>query len=170
MKNLEIKAKYSDLKTAMKIAEEIGAEYQGILDQEDIYFKISPGRLKLRIINNTDTELIYYKRANVKTARESEYEIFKVKNGKELLAVLKSILPINIIVKKRRELYIYENVRIHLDTVKRLGKFLEFEAVCKNKKEMSEAKGKLKKLIRNFNIKKDGLIKLSYSDLTAKTL
>src|SRR5258706_483628 len=152
MKNLELKAKCPNQKAAMQIAEEIGARYEGILNQEDIYFKISPGRLKLRIVND-NYELIYYKRTNVKTARESEYEIFRVKNGKELLRELKKILPVTVIVKKQRELYIYQNVRIHIDTVSGLGKFLEFEAVCRNKKDVKEAPAKLKKLISDFNIK-----------------
>lgn len=164
MKNLELKSKYPNQKAAMRIAEDIGARYEGILNQEDIYFKISPGKLKLRIVNN-NYELIYYKRANVKSARESDYEIFRVKNGKELLRELKNILPVTVIVKKKRELYIYQNVRIHIDTVAGLGKFLEFEAVCRNKKDFKDAPAKLKKLIADFKIKTKDLIKVSYSDL-----
>ena len=164
MKNLELKAKYPDQKAAIRIAEEIGAEYEGILHQEDIYFKISPGRLKLRIVNN-NYELIYYKRANIKTVRESEYEIFRVKDGRELFSVLKGILPVTVIVKKKRVLYIWQNVRIHIDTVKGLGKFLEFEAVCKTKKDSKDAPSKLKKLIRVFNIKQKDMVSSSYSEL-----
>ena len=169
MKNIELKAKYPDQKAAMIIAEDIGAKYEGILQQEDVYFKISPGRLKMRIINNSDYELIYYKRADVKSARESEYEIFKVKDGKELLKVLKGILPVVVTVKKKRELYIYQNVRIHIDSVKSLGKFLEFEAACRNKIDFKEAPLKLKKLASKFKISSKNLIKLSYSDLFQKS-
>ena len=165
MKNIEIKTKYPNQKSAMEIAEKIGAEYMGIINQEDIYFKISQGGLKLRIINNEDYELIYYKRANVKSAKESIYEIFRVKNGKELISVLKNILHVSVIVKKKRELYIYENVRIHIDTVKEMGKFLEFEAVCRNSKDVKKAHVQIKKLISEYKISQKDLIKLSYSDL-----
>jgi len=173
MKNIELKAKYPNQKAAMVIAENLGARYEGILKQEDIYFKISPAklkaklkeRLKLRIINNADYELIYYKRAKVKSAGESEYEIFKVRNGMELLNLLKSILPVISIVEKKREVYIFENVKIHIDTVKGLGKFIEFEALCRNKKEIKDAPAKLKKLASDFKISTKNLIKMSYSDL-----
>jgi adenylate cyclase, class 2 len=168
MKNLEIKAKCKDFNCSKQAIKNIGAIYNGVLNQTDIYFQVKQGRLKMRIINNNRYEIIYYQRANSKTERYSNYEIVNLKNGKELLSLLTRSLNILCEVKKKRELYIYENVRIHLDTVEKLGKFIEFEIVCKSKTDEKEAPGKMKFLKKKFEIRKENLVKYSYSDIIFK--
>jgi adenylate cyclase class 2 len=168
MKNIELKAKYPNQKFARLIAKKLKAKYMGTLKQTDVYFKIKSGRLKLRINNNSHYELIDYKRSDIKAARESEYEVFRVKNGKKLLAILKEILTVSVIVKKEREVYIDDNVRIHVDWIRGLGKFLELEAVCRNKRDIKDAPGKIKKLASDFKIQSSDIIKFSYSDLLLK--
>ncbi|HJY64684.1 MAG TPA: CYTH domain-containing protein [Ignavibacteria bacterium] len=123
MKNLEIKSKYDDLKLAAKIAKKLKATYKGVLNQTDTYFNVKSGRLKMRLINNKKYELIHYHRTNSKNARFCNYEIIRLNNGKQVYELLTNALGIKCVIVKKRILYIFENVRIHLDTVKHLGKF-----------------------------------------------
>ena len=46
-----------------------------------------------------------------------------------LKALLTEMLGVHRIVKKCREIWLHENVRIHLDAVEGLGAFMELEAV-----------------------------------------
>jgi predicted adenylyl cyclase CyaB len=165
LKNLELKAKYEDHRAAKKILKELNASYRGVLIQRDVYFNIPKGRLKLRSINNTSHELIYYNRADVKGKRLSFYFIEKIAHPEKTEKLLTEIQGKLVTVRKRRLLYIFENVRIHLDTVNGLGKFIELEAVIKTKKDAEGAKGKLNMLIRKLNISRSNTIAGSYSGL-----
>ena len=165
MKNLEIKSKCKDFKKIKLAIKRINAKYNGILNQTDTYFPVKKGRLKMRVINNKHYELICYHRANRKNERYSNYEIVNFKNGKEVLSLLSRSLNILCTIKKKRELYIYENVRIHLDTVQKLGKFIELEIVCRTKRDENEVHRKMNFLKREFRITGNNLVSVSYSDL-----
>ena len=54
MKNLELKVKCTDHRASLKAVKLLGAESAGILNQRDVYFNLSPVRLKLRSINNNE--------------------------------------------------------------------------------------------------------------------
>ncbi len=165
MKNLELKSKCSDLNAAVRVCWEIGAQYGGILMQTDTYYNVHEGRMKLRNVNDEKYELIYYFRVDKGTEKESNYEIIKLDGESEIKKILKESLGVKGVVKKKRELYLYQNVRIHLDTVNKLGKFIEFEAVCNSSKDLKEASGKIKYLKNVFNIEKKNLVAKSYIDL-----
>ena len=165
MKNLEIKSKYDDLKLAAKIAKKLKATYKGVLNQTDTYFNVKSGRLKMRLINNKKYELIHYHRTNSKNARFCNYEIIRLNNGKQVYELLTNALGIKCVIVKKRILYIFENVRIHFDTVKNLGKFLEFEVVCRSKQDENEAVRKMKMLKEIFHIDNKKLLPYSYSDM-----
>ena len=165
MKNLELKTYYQNLNKAKRICIDQGAKYAGILLQTDTFFNLDKGRLKLRNINNKQFELIYYNRTNSKTEKISEYEIIRMQDEMPVKKILKEYLGIRGIVKKKRELYLYENVRIHLDTVRQLGRFLEFEIVCINARDLKKAPEKMKKLKKIFGISAKELISDSYIDM-----
>lgn len=165
MKNLEIKCVYPEKISALKAIKNIGAKYKGILVQKDVYFKLSSGRLKLRSINNKRHELIFYHRAETKSARYSNYKIVRVSPHKQILKILTRVLGRLVTIEKKRELYIYQNVKIHLDSVKSLGNFLEFEVACRTVLDERQAAGKMRFLKKEFGIKKKDMIAVSYSDI-----
>jgi len=65
-------------------------------------------------------------------------------------------------VIKSRIVYLYKNARIHLDRVRGLGLFLEFEVLVTKGKE--QAAGLMKELRREFQIAKGDVIGGSYKD------
>ena len=68
-------------------------------------------------------------------------------------------------VDKHRTLYLYQNVRIHLDEVVNLGRFIEFEAVIQLEDEQQLAHENLKRLMNLFQIEDGDLVELSYGDI-----
>jgi predicted adenylyl cyclase CyaB len=69
------------------------------------------------------------------------------------------------VVSKRREIFLHENVRIHLDQVVGLGEFLELEAVVTSADQERESPARLAHLMRHFGILPEDLLPASYADL-----
>src|ERR1044071_549990 len=128
-RNIELKARCGDLIGAREVALRLGARDGGVQNQIDTYFNVSHGRLKLREIDGERAELISYDRADVACGRDSWYRIVAVVSPRELAESLGAACGVRGKVVKRRQIYLYHNVRIHLDTVEGLGTFVEFEAV-----------------------------------------
>ncbi len=124
-KNLEIKVKLNSHRRIKKILSENKIRLAEVLIQKDIYYKIDKGLLKLRIENGKQT-LIFYNRNESSAKRWSDYFLLDISNQNAEDFLEKFLQPI-VVVKKRRELYLYNNTRIHLDKVKNLGYFLELE-------------------------------------------
>jgi predicted adenylyl cyclase CyaB len=166
MKNLEIKYQISDLDSIREKISTI-SEVQSIWQhqQKDIYYNVPNGRLKLRIESDTPTQLIFYDRVNSNSVRKSCYEIYRTTNPDSLSYLLRKSFGIKIVIKKIRSLFLFRNVRIHLDIVEELGTFLELESVINDDIEESVATKNLNKLL--FFLKDIQLIpvSVSYSDL-----
>jgi len=164
--NLEIKAQYPSLIQARTISRALGARFGGTLNQTDTYFKVKKGRLKLREIKGNGLELIYYRRANSRGSRYSDYTVLEFKRKGAAKRVLNSLFETMVIVKKKRELFLYKNSRIHIDSVVRLGGFIEFEVrVVQGKKQ---ARHLMAFLQSRFEIDSSMLIAGSYSDMLLK--
>jgi predicted adenylyl cyclase CyaB len=165
--NLELKARLKNPISALVTAKK-NAQYVGILNQSDFYYRVEIGRLKLRVFSKKCGELIYYNREEVKNDRWSRYQIYRVNSPIYLRKFLDfSFTPIAV-VRKTRKLFLYKNARIHIDLVERLGSFIEFEVLVE--KGNQQAKELLHELSRMFLIKKNQTVRKSYIDLlrTAK--
>jgi adenylate cyclase class 2 len=162
-RNLEFKARVADLLSLEKVFVENGAAFVEDLKQKDTYFCVQKGRLKLREILGKKSELIFYERQeNSSTSMQSNYEIFR-SDDSLLKNILVKSLGVKVIVEKERRLLKLENARIHLDQVKGLGEFLEFEVVSGGDDAVdADLLNRLKKIARPFVI--EG-INRSYSDL-----
>ena len=164
---VELKARVDDMATVRNKLIRFGAEQIGTFHQVDTYYKVPKGRLKLREVEGkTDAELIYYERENVAKPKRSSVFILKIPQPKTFKQILERIMKIKSVVDKIREIYFHEGIQIHLDTVKGLGSFIEFERITsrdsgQQKKDLS----KLEKLREQLNISPQLLESLSYSDL-----
>lgn len=133
--NLELKIKIDSRKYLLEKIKSSKARYIKTINQKDVYYKIRKGLLKLRIENGTYTLIKYLRDERGK--RWSNYHLLTL-IGENPENYLKDIFKIDIVVEKKRELYMYKNTRIHLDSVKGLGNFLELESVVINNKKESE--------------------------------
>ncbi len=164
--NLEIKAKYPSLAKARRISRALRARVCGSLKQTDTYFKVKRGRLKLREINGKQLELIYYRRENTRGSRYSDYTVLGLHKKEAAKRVLDSLFETMVVVKKKRELFLYKNSRIHIDSVAGLGAYIEFEVMVVRGKRQAQD---LMTFLRNrFGIDASMLIAGSYSDMLLK--
>lgn len=165
-RNLELKAVDRDPGKSAEICAGLGAEARGVLLQEDTYFEVPRGRLKLRREKGASAHLIAYERSDDSGQRESNYRIVEVEDDLELEAALASALGIKAVVRKARQLFLYEGVRIHLDRVDGLGSFIEFEGVATPEdSDLARFEALLADLRRSLGIHESDLIGGSYCDL-----
>jgi len=160
-RNLEIKVKFDDISLAERIAVEVGAELKDDFIQIDTYFKVGDGRLKMREFNTGGAELIFYRRDETSDKRWSDYRVLKVHNADELKVLLSEALGVDVIVEKKRKVFLYKNARIHIDEVKELGNFIEFEVID----DGGDVDGLMEFLIDKFSLRGSEFVKVSYSDL-----
>ncbi len=164
-RNLEIKARVRSLADARQVASEVATESLGVLHQVDTFFPCAKGRLKVRQEKGRPAELIAYQRPTSPGAKASDYFLIEVADAEGLIAGLTSTLGVGQIVRKRREVFLYRNVRIHLDQVAGLGEFLELESVVGAGTDEETAARRLEELIAKFPIDPADLIAASYAEL-----
>lgn len=165
--NLELKASVPTADAARTAARRCGARFQELLLQEDTYFRVPEGRLKLREIQGRDAELIYYRREENTGDRWSDYTRVRVADAGALKGLLADALGLRTVVRKRRELFMLDETRIHVDEVEGLGSFVEFEIPVD---EEEKARRQLQWLRSQCGIADETVITTSYSDLIlAKT-
>jgi predicted adenylyl cyclase CyaB len=160
----EIKARYDDLEKARAILRKLDAEYIGRFRQIDTYFLLGEKRLKLREVEGDEYKLVYYERPYQKDIKTSNVIISRVVDGNELRMILEKVLGVEAVVDKIREIYKYRGVQIHLDEVKSLGRFIEFEKDT-DRDRLKEDLELLDRLIDTLEIDRNLLIEGSYSDL-----
>ena len=162
--NLELKIKIDSFDTLIEKLKSINAKQDSILLQKDIYYKIPAGLLKLRIENGTKT-LIFYNRDETSENRWSDFNLLKIEddNAEEFLSKL---FVVEQVVEKKRELFWFNNTRIHLDEVKELGYFLELETIVLDGKE--DAEKRFDEIVALLNLDVSKQIKKSYKNLIAE--
>lgn len=166
MENIEIKTRISDLEQIRWKILQLKHHYVGIDYQTDTYFRTNKGRIKLRESTLSGSYLIVYLRPDSHGPKRSVYQKLAAEDPSGVKEILAEILGNHVTVVKSREIFLYENVRIHLDEVRDLGTFLEFEAVMDDthRNKASETR-KVKYLMKELGIKEKDLINVSYENL-----
>ncbi len=165
MPNIEIKAKTEDLEKYREIAKKISTQHLGLDRQTDTYFATKKGRLKLRESSLSGTYLIPYLRPDSAHAKKSDYALLTTQDGTKAKELLAELLGVTQVVRKTRDIYLIDNVRVHLDEVERLGKFLEFEAVYFDPLQEAAEFKKVNDLLKIFGVSESDLLKNSYTDM-----
>lgn len=165
MRNIELKARLADWDVAQKVAGVLATKRLGSQHQVDTYFHCHHGRLKLRQIDGLRAELVWYARADRRGPKSSEYQVMPLANPETLKATLGAALGIRALVEKRREIFLYHSVRIHLDDVVGLGRFLEFEAVLGPEVDEAAGRAMVDSLSRHFAIAPGDLLANSYGEM-----
>lgn len=168
MRNVEYKAELRDPGLARAICHSLGALHEADLVQTDTYFKLADGRLKRRETEGDPTEYIFYSRSDRVDPRLSHYVVYSEAEARERFGA--SPLPVWVVVRKTRTLYLLENIRIHLDDVDRLGHFLEFEAIVSPRHDAAACREDVDFLRATFAPALGEAISVSYSDLLAAEL
>lgn len=160
----ELKARCPDL-AAVRKRLQARATHETTVHQTDTYFVVGRGRLKLREVEGRVAQLIQYERPNVAEVKRSAVRLVSVDDSAGLRAALEGALGVWRRVVKLREIWRWEGVQVHLDTVEGLGTFLEFEEIVPDPGRLAAAQAHLRRLLAELGIPSAALLAGSYSDL-----
>jgi adenylate cyclase class 2 len=161
--NFEFKARMKNEKYIRAVLKRLRARFVGTDRQIDTYFRVHPGRLKIRE-GRIENALIYYRRSNTPRARRATIEMMLLPRRNSVRTILSSALGVMGVVNKRREIYFSGRVKIHLDRVRGLGKFIEVEAISRSG-DVTKARSTARKFQKLFRISNIDIVPHSYSDL-----
>jgi predicted adenylyl cyclase CyaB len=136
-----------------------------VLEQEDTFFSVPEGRLKLRVFPDGKGELIAYRRPDAVGPKTSEYFVYRTAHPEILSALLDRSLGVRGVVRKRRLLYLAGPTRIHLDEVEGLGAFLELEVVLADGQPEAEGEAIARRLLSDLGVRDEDRVAAAYIDL-----
>src|SRR3972149_6808777 len=128
--NFEFKARLRDESHVREVLRRLRARYAGLDHQVDTYFRVPRGRLKVRE-GRIENALIFYQRPNARRVRAAKIAMMELPAKSPTKRIPAAALGVRTVVEKRREIYFVGNVKIHLDRVRGLGKFVEVEAISR---------------------------------------
>lgn len=144
-----------------------GADFRGTDLQTDTYFQLAPGqgRLKLRQ-GSIENHLIHYQRSDDAEARASDVALAPVADSAALKNALSRALGVLVEVRKRREIYFLDNVKIHLDELDGLGQFVEVEAIAPDPDcPVAQLQAQCAYYAEVFGVRPEDVLAESYSDM-----
>ena len=163
--NVEIKARVEDPARLLRRARELSDGPGETLVQEDTFFRVPRGRLKLRVFEEGRGELIYYERGDQLDPGRSRYHIHPEPDPRSLARALGQALGVRAVVRKRRQLFLVGRTRIHVDEVEGLGHFTELEVVLEPGESPGEGVRIAGELMQALGIRREALVEGAYVDL-----
>ncbi|CAK1554412.1 unnamed protein product [Leptosia nina] len=156
-----------------RLAEELSGGPHKLIKQDDTFYKVRNGRLKLRIYEDSSATLVRYDRSDEGGPKLSDYDLLEFsteENGKamKLDKMLKQCLGERGRVVKDRKLYMVGQTRIHIDSVKNLGDFMELEVVLDESQTLEEGQKIARDLQTKLGVADEDLIECAYMDLLEK--
>ena len=132
-RNIEIKARIDSVQAVLPRAQQLAGSAAQVIEQDDTFFKVARGRLKLRGFADGSAELIHYERPDDTAAKASDYVRVAAPDAAALRNALQRACGVLGRVQKTRWLCIVNeggfSTRVHLDQVQGLGDFMELEVV-----------------------------------------
>ncbi len=163
---VEIKARVEEPQKIESLLLDMGAEYIGMVEEEDIYFA-HPSRdfartdEALRIRNN---RVLTYKgpKVDLDTKSREEIEVY-VSDGRGMIEILKKLgfKPVQKVYKVRKN-YRLGEVLVSLDYLPELGNFVEVECIG----EYQDSRGKVIHVASQLGLK--DFIRESYLEMLMK--
>ena len=163
--NIEIKARARDFAGIRSRAETLADTPVEVIAQEDTFFAVPQGRLKLRLRNPDPAQLIYYERPDQGGPKRSDYQIFETPDPDGLKQTLARALGVRGVVRKTRYLYLVGQTRVHLDDVEGLGHFMELEVVMRPDQPDAEGQAIARDLMSRLGVEQSDLLEGAYMDM-----
>lgn len=151
-RNIEIKARISSVEAVLPRALALAAGDAVTIVQDDCFYRVAQGRLKLRRFADGSAELIHYQRADAANAKASDYVRVPVPEADALHEALVRGCGVLGRVQKRRLLLMVGNTRIHLDRVDGLGDFMELEVVLHDGQSDADGAAVAEALMRSLGL------------------
>lgn len=167
-RNIEIKARLADpAAVTARAAALAGGAAPAHLAQDDTFFPVPQGRLKLRCMPE-GAELIAYRRADATGPRLSAYWRSPVPDPESMREGLSQVLGLAGRVRKTRLLFLVGRTRIHIDRVEGLGDFLELEVVLRDDESLADGEAEAAALLQALQVPREAEVAGAYRDLLAQ--
>jgi predicted adenylyl cyclase CyaB len=163
--NIEIKARTQNYNGLQERLSAMSGDPPETLVQEDTFFPSPKGRLKLRVLQTGPAQLIHYDRPDRQDPKRSNYQVFETDDPENLKTVLTGVLGVRGVVRKERLLYLVGQTRVHLDSVEKLGHFVELEVVLKPGQSDDEGQAIARDLMARLDIREEDLLESAYIDM-----
>ena len=164
--NVEIKARIDSVDALLPLARALSDDdYLQLIHQDDTFFEVPHGRLKLRVFGDGSGELIHYQRINAEGPKRSDYVLCPVPEPDSLRDALTRACGLLGRVRKQRILVLAGAIRIHLDKVEGLGEFLELEVVLGDHQTEAEGAERAQALMDRLKIRPEQRVSGAYLDL-----
>ena len=168
-RNIEVKARISSVEALLPKAQALAGGAAETIHQDDTFFSVPHGRLKLREFADGSAELIHYHRADSADAKASDYVRVAVPDAPGLREALARGCGLLGRVRKVRLLLLVNdggfNTRIHLDRVEGLGDFMELEVVLQGGQSDGEGAAVADRLMHALGLQAAPRLAGSYLDL-----
>lgn len=164
-KDFTLKAHLRDRTSVEQKLLEFGAEFRGVDDQQDIYFKVLNGKLKYRK-GTLGTLITHYERFSMDNIEKTTVYRYDINPTQEQIQELFSNFDIIGEIEKSRTLYQINNLTIHLDQFDNGVDFIEVEA-----KDFEEIysdvalQNQCRQIFDYIGISKDDLLETGYIKL-----
>ena len=166
-RNIEIKARINSVESLLPRARAIATGEPLSIAQDDTFFRVPQGRLKLREFGDGSAELIHYHRSDQVDAKASDYVRVPVPDAKALREALTRGCGVLGRVQKQRQLLMVGATRIHLDRVEGLGDFMELEVVLEEDQPDADGVAMAERLMLDLGLADAPRIAGAYLDLLA---
>lgn len=163
-RNVEIKARIPSIDALLPRARALAGGQPELIVQDDTFFNVPNGRLKLREFADGSAELIHYHRPDTPAAKLSDYRRITVEPA-PMRALLQRALGVAGRVAKRRWLLRVGPTRIHLDRVEGLGDFMELEVVLRDDQSEADGAAIAEGLMRELGLTGAERVAAAYVDL-----
>lgn len=165
-RNVEIKSAVRNKKALLARARSLwGAPKR--LEQKDLFFPCPNGRLKLRLQKPGPSYLIAYYRPDARGPKTSHYTIAVAPQPEALADCLRAALGTGRTVVKTRLLFMAGRTRVHVDSVRGLGDFLELEVVLRRGEVAAAGRAEALRLMERLGVRPEDLLEGAYADLAS---
>jgi len=166
-RNIEIKARIDSVEALLPRARALAGADAELIAQDDSFFVVPSGRLKLRQFADGSAELIHYHRPDSSAARASDYVRTPVPEPASMREALARGCGLLGRVCKRRWLLLVGQTRVHLDRVEGLGDFMELEVVLRDGQADAEGVAIAEALMQQLGLRHAQRLAGAYLDLIA---
>jgi predicted adenylyl cyclase CyaB len=166
-RNIEIKARIDSVEALLPRVRALAGGEPELIAQDDSFFNVPQGRLKLREFADGSAELIHYHRPDTGDAKASDYVRVAVPDAAALREALVRACGLRGRVRKQRWLLLAGATRIHLDRVQGLGDFMELEVVLQQGQSDAEGARAAEALMDALGLRDAPRLAGAYLDLLA---
>lgn len=124
MTDVGLRARPADPASVRRAALEIDSMYEGKDEQTDTYFGVPEGYLKIRESSIDHDRLLFYRRGREDGPQVCEAWTAPVDPVAPLAAVLEAAFGVRARVRKTREIFVRQNLRIQIDRLRGGGTFV----------------------------------------------